>query len=517
MESNLFKKLILGSLISISLTASAQKAVSVQVQGANPTITINKNIYGHFSEHLGRCIYDGFWVNDSMNVPKKDRIRLDIVEALKKIQIPNLRWPGGCFADEYHWRDGIGPREQRPKMVNTNWGNVTEDNSFGTHEFLELCSLLKCEPYITGNVGSGTIEEMSKWVEYLNFDGLSPMTVIRKQNGREKPWGVQFWGVGNESWGCGGNMTADYYADQYKRYAGFTKDYPGTRLMKIASGANTDDYKWTETMMKKVNPGMMWGLTLHYYTVPQDWSNKGSATAFDEAEYFTTMKKTLFMEELVRKHSNIMDQYDPQKKVALVVDEWGIWTNVEPGTNPGFLFQQNSLRDAILAATNLNIFNNHADRVRMANLAQVVNVLQSIILTKGNQIVLTPTYHVFDMYKVHQEAKLLPVQFVSPDYVNGKDKIPALNISASQDSLGVVHITLVNLDPNHAINLRSNLQTINWTKVTGSILTSTAVTDINSFENPTNIKPTNFTGAKKEAGELVLSIPSKSVVMLTLQ
>lgn len=517
MQCHLFKKLLLGSLISVSLNASAQKAVTIQVQGSNPTVTINKHIYGHFSEHLGRCIYDGFWVNDSMNVPKKDRIRLDIVEALKKIQIPNLRWPGGCFADEYHWRDGIGPREQRPKMVNTNWGNVTEDNSFGTHEFLELCSLLNCEPYITGNVGSGTIEEMSKWVEYLNFDGLSPMTVIRKQNGREKPWGVHFWGVGNESWGCGGNMTADYYADQYKRYAGFTKDYPGTRLKKIASGANTDDYKWTETMMKKVNHGMMWGLTLHYYTVPRDWSNKGSATAFDESEYFTTMKKTLFMDELVRKHSNIMDQYDPEKKVALVVDEWGIWTNVEPGTNPGFLFQQNSLRDAILGATNLNIFNNHADRVRMANLAQVVNVLQSIILTKGNQIVLTPTYHVFDMYKVHQEAKLLPVQFVSPDYVNGKEKIPALNISASQDSLGVVHITLVNLDPNHAINLRSNLQAINWTKVTGSILTSSAVTDINSFENPTNIKPTNFTGAKKEAGELVLSIPSKSVIMLTLQ
>lgn len=517
MEFNLFKHLILGSLLSISLMASSQTTVTVQVQGANPTVTINKHIYGHFSEHLGRCIYDGFWVNDSMQVPKKDRIRLDIVEALKKIQIPNLRWPGGCFADEYHWRDGIGPREQRPKMVNTNWGNVTEDNSFGTHEFLELCSLLKCEPYITGNVGSGTIEEMSKWVEYLNFDGLSPMTVIRKQNGREKPWGVHFWGVGNESWGCGGNMTADYYADQYKRYAGFTKDYPGSGLMKIASGANTDDYKWTETMMKKVNTRMMWGLTLHYYTVPKDWSNKGSATNFDESEYFTTMKKTLFMDELVRKHSNIMDQYDPQKKVALVVDEWGIWTNVEPGTNPGFLFQQNSLRDAILAATNLNIFNNHADRVRMANLAQAVNVLQSIILTKGNQMVLTPTYHVFDMYKVHQEAKLLPVQFISPDYINGKDKIPALNISASQDSMGVVHITLVNLDPNHAINLRTNLQTIKWSKVDGEVLTSAKVTDINTFENPDLIKPKLFNGAKKQGEELIVNIPGQSIVLLTIK
>jgi alpha-N-arabinofuranosidase len=495
----------------------AQPIVSVQVQTANPTTTISKHIYGHFSEHLGRCIYDGFWANENANLPKQDRIRLDIVDALKKIQIPNLRWPGGCFADEYHWRDGIGVRSQRPKMINTNWGNVTEDNSFGTHEFLELCSLLNCEPYITGNVGSGTVEEMSKWVEYLNFDGLSPMTVIRKQNGREKAWNVRFWGVGNESWGCGGNMTADFYADQYKRYAGFTKNYPGASLMRIASGANTDDYNWTETMMKKVGPWMMWGLTLHYYTVPKTWGDKGSATSFDESEYFTTMQKTLFMEELVRKHSTIMDQYDPEKKVALVVDEWGIWTNVEPGTNPGFLFQQNSLRDALIAGTNLNIFNNHADRVRMANLAQTVNVLQSLILTEGNKMVLTPTYHVFDLFKVHQEAKLLPVQFISPDFVNGKEKIPALNISASKDSNGVVHLTVVNLDPNKSINLRTTLQTINWSKVEGLILSSPKITDINSFANPDFVKPAVFNGAKKEAGELVLNMPAKSIVLLTLK
>ena len=343
------------------------------------------------------------------------------------------------------------------------------------------------------------------------------MTVIRKQNGREKPWNVHFWGVGNESWGCGGNMTADFYADQYKRYAGFTKNYPGASLKRIASGANTDDYNWTETMMKKVGPWMMWGLTLHYYTVPKTWGDKGSATSFDESEYFTTMKKTLFMEELVTKHSTIMDQYDPEKKVALVVDEWGIWTNVEPGTNPGFLFQQNSLRDALIAGTNLNIFNNHADRVKMANLAQTVNVLQSIILTEGDKMVLTPTYHVFDLFKVHQEAKLLPVQFVSPDYVNGKEKIPALNISASKDSNGVVHITLVNLDPNKSINLRTALQTINWSKVEGLVLSSSKITDINSFENPDFVKPVIFNGAKKEAGDLVVNLPAKSIVQLTLK
>ncbi|HLG40781.1 MAG TPA: alpha-L-arabinofuranosidase C-terminal domain-containing protein, partial [Chitinophagaceae bacterium] len=420
--------------IFIILFGYAQVSTTVTIDGSNPKTTISRHIYGHFSEHLGRCIYDGFWVGDSITVPKKGRIRLDIVDALKKIKIPNLRWPGGCFADEYHWRDGIGPRNQRPKMINTHWGNVTEDNSFGTHEFLDLIELLGTEPYICGNVGSGSIEEMNKWVEYLNFDGLSPMTEIRKQNGREKPWKVEYWGVGNENWGCGGNMTADFYADQYRRYATFCKNYPGAPLKKIAGGANSEDYNWTDVLMRKVPLRMMWGISLHYYVVPRTWRDKGSATQFDEKEYFATMQKTLKMDELVTKHSTVMDRYDPDKRVALVVDEWGIWTNVEPGTNPGFLYQQNSLRDALVAGTTLNIFNNHCDRVRIANLAQTINVLQALVLTKGNQMLLTPTYHVFDMYKVHQDAKWLPVNFNSPDYVSESEKIPAVNISASQDT-----------------------------------------------------------------------------------
>jgi alpha-N-arabinofuranosidase len=406
------KKIILSLLTIAILNVVCAQTTSVTIDATNSTNTISRHIYGHFSEHLGRCIYDGFWVSDSMNVPKKDRIRLDVVEALKKIKVPNLRWPGGCFADEYHWRDGIGPRKERPYMVNTNWGGVSEDNSFGTHEFLDLCSLIGCEPYIAGNVGSGTVEEMAKWVEYLNSDAKSTMTDLRKQNGRAEPWRVKFWGVGNESWGCGGNMTADFYADQYKRYAVYARNYSNAPLMKIASGANSGDYNWTETLMKNVGPGRMWGITLHYYTIPTgSWGKKGSATAFDEKEYFNTMKNCLVMEELVTRHSTIMDKYDPAKKTALVVDEWGIWTDVEPGTNPGFLYQQNSLRDALIAGTTLNIFNNHSDRVRMANLAQTVNVLQSIILTKGDKMLLTPTYYIFDMYKVHMDAKKTQHQF----------------------------------------------------------------------------------------------------------
>jgi alpha-L-arabinofuranosidase len=512
------KKIISILTICFFVNFVTAQTTTVVVDASNPTNNISRHIYGHFSEHLGRCIYDGFWVGDSVNVPKKDRIRLDVVDALKKIKVPNLRWPGGCFADEYHWRDGIGPRKERPYMVNTNWGGVTEDNSFGTHEFLELCSLINCEPYIAGNVGSGTVEEMAKWVEYLNSDAKSTMTDLRKQNGRSEPWRVKYWGVGNESWGCGGDMTVDFYADLYKRYAVYARNYSNAPLLKIASGANSSDYNWTETLMKNVGPNKMWGLTLHYYTLPtNNWRAKGSATVFDEKEYFNTMKNTLVMEELVTRHSTIMDKYDPAKKTALVVDEWGIWTDVEAGTNPGFLYQQNSLRDALIAGINLNIFNNHSDRVRMANLAQTINVLQALILTKGNKMLLTPTYHIFDMYKVHMDAKKLNLNFKSPDYSNGDRKIPALNISASQDSTGAVHISLVNIDPAKAISLHTILTGVKFTSVTGQILTSKKVTDINTFENPNNIRITSFSGAKKSGDELLVELPAQSIVMLELK
>jgi len=506
--------LTFGCILSqISFSQTAQ--LLVHKDATKPKIS--KHIYGHFAEHLGRCIYDGFWVSDTASIQKKDRIRLDVVEALKKIKVPNLRWPGGCFADEYHWRDGIGPRNERPKMVNTNWGNVTEDNSFGTHEFLELCSLLECEPYISGNVGSGTVEEMSKWVEYLNFDGLSPLSSLRKQNGREKPWNVSFFGIGNESWGCGGNMTAEFYSDQFKRYSTYARNYPNAKLKRIATGPNSGDYNWTEVLMRNVG-NRMWGLSLHYYTIPTgSWSAKGSATVFNEKEYFATMKQTLKMEELVTRHSTIMDKYDPDKKVALVVDEWGIWTDVEKNTNPAFLYQQNSLRDALIAGINLNIFNNHADRVKAANLAQVVNVLQSVILTKGNDMLLTPTYHVFDMYKVHQESKLLHTNIASPDYVVDNQKIPAVSVSASQDSSGAIHISLVNIDANNAITIKTSLPNIAFKTIQAQILTAPKFTDVNSFENKNVVVPTAFNGVKKEGNELVITLPKLSVVMVELK
>lgn len=513
---NKFK--LFGLLLAMVLPVLISAQVNRMVLNADLTTdTISRHIYGNFSEHLGHCIYGGIWVGENSSIPNTHGIRNDVVDALKRINIPNLRWPGGCFADEYHWMDGIGPRENRPKMINTHWGGVVEDNSFGTHEFLDLCEQLGAEPYICGNVGSGSVEEMSKWVEYVTFDGQSPMAELRKQNGREKPWRIRFWGVGNENWGCGGNMTAAFYADQYKRYATYARNYGNNRLFKIAGGPNSDDYHWMETLMKNIPAYMMDGVSLHYYTVPGSWAKKGSATVFTEEEYFNTIRKTLFMEELVTRHASIMDQYDPEKRVGLIVDEWGAWYDVEPGTNPGFLFQQNTLRDALVAGINLNIFNNHADRVKGANLAQMVNVLQSVIITDGEKMLLTPTYYVFEMYKVHQQAALVPVSITSPDYRYQDKTIPAVSVSASKDKTGCIHITFTNADPVRENELNIEIRGSQPGEVTGTVLTGKALSAHNTFDNPDAVKPVPFYGAKLVRGLLSVKLPASSVVVLALK
>ncbi|MDR2497492.1 MAG: alpha-N-arabinofuranosidase [Tannerellaceae bacterium] len=509
------KRLILFfSSLCFCITLQAQNKVIVNVdQGSE---IISKHIYGHFSEHLGRCIYGGYWVGENSAIPNTRGIRNDVVQALKDIQIPNLRWPGGCFADEYHWMDGIGPRNQRPRMVNTHWGGVTEDNSFGTHEFLDLCEQMGCEPYISGNLGSGSVEEMSKWVEYITFDGESPMSNLRKQNGREKPWKVKFWGVGNESWGCGGNMTAEFYADQYRRYATYCRNYGDNQLYKIACGSGGMDFNWTDVVMKNAGRQMQ-GLSLHHYTVPNTWDDKGSATQFTEAEYFSTIEKALIMENYVSKHSAIMDIYDPMKRVGLIVDEWGTWFNVEPETNPGFLYQQNTLRDAIVAAINLNIFNRHADRVKMANIAQTVNVLQAVILTDNEKMILTPTYWVYYLYKVHQDATLLPLSLTSNKFEMDGRKVDALDVSASKDATGKIHITWVNIDPNKSQQVTAELRGAMPKKVSGKILTSAKINDYNSFENPNAVHVKDFKAAKLSGDKLSLELPAKSIVMLEIE
>lgn len=476
--------------------------------------TISRHIYGHFSEHLGRCIYGGYWVGEDSKIVNTRGIRNDVVEALRATNIPNLRWPGGCFADEYHWMDGIGPRDQRPTMINTHWGGVSEDNSFGTHEFLDLCEQLGTEPYICGNVGSGSVEEMSKWVEYVNLDGVSPMADLRKVNGREQPWNVKYWGVGNENWGCGGRMTAEYYADQYRRYATYCRTYGKEPLLRIAGGANSEDYHWTETLMKEVPHRLMYGISLHYYTT--DWNNKGSATQFGEAKYMNTLDKCLHIEDVLDRHINIMDVYDPQKKVALIVDEWGTWHDVEPGSNPGFLYQQNSLRDAMVAALSLNYFNERADRIKMANIAQTVNVLQALILTDEAKMLLTPTYHVFEMFKVHHDATLLPASLDTPDYSYDGKSLPMLSVSASKAEDGTIYISVINIDPHHSNQLTIDLRGAIPGEVKGRILTAEEINAHNTFESPGQVKPEAFKPGSFKKGLLETNIPAKSIVVLEI-
>ncbi|WP_183573491.1 alpha-N-arabinofuranosidase [Mucilaginibacter sp. X5P1] len=499
--------------VSAGLTSQAQTNISVSVSDkAEPTIS--KYIYSNFAEHLGRGIYDGFYVGDTSKIPNTNGVRNDVIDALKKMKIPALRWPGGCFADTYHWKDGIGDKTKRPSIVNKWWGGVTEDNSFGTKEFLNMCEAIGTDPYISGNVGSGTVQELSDWVAYTTSDNKNPMSDLRKTTGRDKAWKVAFWGIGNEAWGCGGNMTPEYYANEFKKYSTFMSSGSG-KLFRIASGANSDDYHWTDVLMKNIPQGLIEGIALHHYAII-DWDHKGPAIKFTEDQYFKTMKSALLMDTLVTKHSAIMDKYDPQKKIALVVDEWGGWYDVEPGTNPGFLYQQNSMRDAMIAGATLNIFNNHCDRVRMANLAQCINVLQAVILTQGDKIILTPTYHVMEMYNVHQDATLVPVTVSSDDYVFGSEKLSAISASASKDKNGVVHISLVNIDPNKNHKVSLNLDGKKFTVVKGRILASAKVQDYNSFDEPNKIEPKEFNGAVVKSNNISVSMPPASVIVLAL-
>ena len=484
---------------------------------------INPEIYGHFAEHLGRCIYEGLYVGENSEIDNTNGMRNDVVEALKDIKVPVLRWPGGCFADEYHWKDGIGPKENRKKMINTHWGGVVEDNSFGTHEFMELCRQLGCKTYINGNLGSGTVQEMSEWVEYMTFDGVSPMADLRKENGQEKAWKVDYFGVGNENWGCGGNMTPEHYGNEYRRYQTYVRDYKGDgKIAKICCGANVADYHWTESVLKVTHDhtpehlhGFMDGLSLHYYVHPGAWENKGSATNFDEAMWYKTMNKALYMETLIKGHSAIMDQYDPDKRIGMIVDEWGCWHDVEPGTNPGFLYQQNTMRDGLVAAVTLNIFNKHCDRVKMANLAQMINVLQSVILTEGEKMVKTPTYHVFHMYKEHQNAYLLESHIETREIGTEEDLIPNLHESVSVDEQGYINVTLSNLSIRDSEEMEILLAEKVIKGVSARILTG-RMDDYNTFEDADKVVERSFTDYKIKERGISLVLPACSVLSLRI-
>lgn len=474
---------------------------------------ISPHIYGHFAEHLGRCIYDGLYVGPDSPIPNTRGWRNDIVTALCNLHIPNLRWPGGCFADTYHWKDGIGPKEKRPAMINIHWGGVTENNHVGTHEFLDLCDLLGCEPYIAGNVGSGTVQEMAEWLEYITMAGKSPMADLRRANGRAEPWKLKYWGVGNENWGCGGDMRAEYYADLYRQYQCYCRHFSG-QLYKVACGF---DDPWNETLLKIAGYKMN-GLSVHYYTVPGTWGKKGPATAFPKDHYLATIHKALGIDDFLNRTTALLDKYDPEKKIDIVMDEWGTWFDVEPGTNPGFLYQQNTMRDALVAAGTFHIFHNHAQRLHMANIAQTVNVLQAMVLTEGPRMLLTPTYHAFEMYKVHHNATHIPTTLDTPTLAaNDKDSIPHLSATASRSDSGTLQLGICNFHPDAPAELTIHLGTTTApASISARILTSPALDTHNTFDKPDTLRPTTYDGFTSAKGTLTVKLPPHSIVTLEL-
>lgn len=504
-------------LIFCSVAALAQQSLSAEltVRADQTGPKVNRQLFGQFAEHLGAGIYGGIWVGEDSKIPNTHGYRNDVLQALRNLSVPVIRWPGGCFADEYNWREGVGPRPKRPVKINTHWGGVTEPNSFGTHEFLNFAELVGAEAYISANVGSAPPREVAEWVEYVTSPAGS-LANERAANGRKEPWKLPYLGLGNELWGCGGNMRAEYAADVTRRYSTFVKVPAGVRMMKAASGPSDEDYHWMEVMMRDAGRSFN-AIGLHYYTITNNWQKKGSATAFEEAEYAKTIQATLRMDGIIAKHAAIMDKYDPNKRVWLAVDEWGTWYDVEPGTNPGFLFQQNTMRDALVAALNFNIFVKHADRVKLANIAQMINVLQAMILTKEDKMVLTPTYHAFEMYKVFQDGTAVPIELRTPWYNKEASTVPVVSASAVRDKDGRLHIALVNVDPNHTVSVAAKLSGVSIASAKGRVLTGPAVNSHNTFEQPDAVKPVSFSGATVEGGGLKVALPARSVVMLDLQ
>jgi alpha-N-arabinofuranosidase len=485
--------------------------VAIRIDAANPGPVISRYLYGQFMEHLGRDIYDGVWVGPESAIPNRDGLRLDVLEALEALRVPVVRWPGGCYADEYHWRNGVGPRAARPVTLNMSWGGVEETNAFGTHEFFALVEAIGADAYIAGNLGSGSAREMAEWLEYMTSDSRSTLAELRRANGRDAPWRVPFFGVGNESWGCGGNMRPSYYADLYRRTAEFLK-VRGQTTSKVASGGQGALTEWTEELSQiRTNID---GISHHYYTTPSGvWAAKGSATEFDEDEWISTLWRALRVEDHIAAQEAILERNDPDGRIGLYLDEWGTWYDATPGTSA--LYQQNTLRDAFVAALHFHVLHRHAERLRMANIAQTVNVLQAMILTQGDALVLTPTYHLFDLYIPFQDATSLPVSYdARPDYALGDYRVPAVSATAARGTDGKLYASIANLHPREAVDIELSFAGAAVGKPSARLLTAEAMNSHNTFAAPGTVELAPFDGVVADGDTWTLTLPAKAIVMI---
>lgn len=533
MKFNLLVALAFVAIPAPLLAQSAPIRLTVEAKGEGPKI--DRNIFGQFAENLGTGIYGGVWVGEESPIPNVRGIRSDVVEALRALKVPSVRWPGGCFADEYHWRDGIGPRDKRAVTVNGSWGNALEKNDFGTDEFFDFLQQIGSEAYISVNMGSGSVKEAAEWMAYMTADAGTTAGAERAANGHREPYRVKFLGIGNESWSCGGAYRADYYVDEMKRYARFARNLniqqQGTDnpaggsvagadpMQRIAVGPGGLDTAYTESVMRAWKEhDWSWsieGLSMHHYTWIS-WPPSFSSVDFGEREYAMLIQDTLKMEDMIRVHAAVMDKYDPDKKIPLVIDEWGVWLAKLPGSRDGFLHQQNSIRDAIIAAINLNMFTRHADRVRMTAIAQMVNVLQAMILTDGPKMVLTPTYHLFKMYVPFQDATRLPIRFDAGTYRFGDVSVPRIDAIAARDTDGKLWIALTNVDPTKPAQIDAEVAGIRARLASGTVLTADRVDAVNSYEKPDMVVPRPI-AAKVSNGRIQMTLPPKSITVLSVQ
>ncbi|MGL1957751.1 MAG: alpha-N-arabinofuranosidase [Colwellia sp.] len=511
--------LLLSTSLSLCLTplVFANEEVSLTISTNDTLGTINKNVYGQFAEHLGRGIYEGIWVGKDSNIKNVDGFRTDVIDALKALKVPLIRWPGGCFADEYHWRDGIG--DKRTVKINTTWGGVEEPNTFGTHEFFQLAEILGSDTYVNGNLGTGTPQEMAEWLEYMTADNQSALAKLRRKNGRDEPWQVDFFAIGNEAWGCGGHMRPEYYADLYRHYSTFAKSLSGKKMQYIASGGNGNDTTWTEVLSKNVKQKID-AIAHHYYTLPTGkWSKKGTDVNFPETEWMSTLVNTLKIEKFITDNVAVLDKNDPEKKIGFYVDEWGTWYDNTPGNNPGFLYQQNTIRDAIVAALNFNVFHQYPQRVKMTNIAQMVNVLQAMILTDKEKMLLTPTYYAYKMYRPFQDAQALKLTTTKQTYYQlGEDKLPMVSASAATGADGKLYLSLVNVDPNKSVDVQVTFddKSKKYRKAIGSLLSADKIDQHNTFDKPEQVKPIDY-AEKSKNGLFTFTIPAKSIVVVEIK